>query len=124
MKIVVVNGPNLNREDKRQTGSHVSTTLDDIEQLVRKHADNDGVELDFVQSNHEGVLLDTVHAAADEGAAVIINPGAFTHTSVALRDALAEIADGQGYVEVHISRSEERRVGKECGSRRRRGPHE
>src|SRR5699024_12004520 len=66
-------------------------------------ADNAGVELDFVQSNHEGVLLDTVHAAADEGAAVIINPGAFTHTSVALRDALAEIADGKGFVEVHIS---------------------
>ena len=103
MKIVVVNGPNLNRLDKRQPEIYGSTTLADIEKLVRSHAEKAGVELDFVQSNHEGVLLDTVHAAADEQAAVIINPGAFTHTSVALRDALAEIADGKGYVEVHIS---------------------
>ena len=103
MKIVVVNGPNLNRLGKRQPEIYGSTTLADIEKLVRSHAEKAGVELDFVQSNHEGVLLDTVHAAADEQAAVIINPGAFTHTSVALRDALAEIADGKGYVEVHIS---------------------
>ena len=103
MKIVVVNGPNLNRLGKRQPEIYGSTTLADIEKLVRSHAEKAGVELDFVQSNQEGVLLDTVHAAADEKAAVIINPGAFTHTSVALRDALAEIADGKGYVEVHIS---------------------
>ena len=103
MKIVVVNGPNLNRLGKRQPEIYGSTTLADIEKLVRSHAEKAGVELDFVQSNHEGDLLDTVHAAADEKAAVIINPGAFTHTSVALRDALAEIADGKGYVEVHIS---------------------
>ena len=103
MKIVVVNGPNLNRLGKRQPEIYGSTTLADIEKLVRSHAEKAGVELDFVQSNHEGVLLDTVHAAADEKAAVIINPGAFTHTSVALRDALAEIAEGKGYVEVHIS---------------------
>ncbi|MDN5902174.1 type II 3-dehydroquinate dehydratase [Corynebacterium casei] len=103
MKIVVVNGPNLNRLGKRQPEIYGTTTLADIEKLVRSHADAAGIELDFVQSNHEGVLLDTVHAAADEGVAVIINPGAFTHTSVALRDALAEIADGKGFVEVHIS---------------------
>lgn len=103
MKIVVVNGPNLNRLGKRQPEIYGTTTLADIEKLVRSHADAAGIELDFVQSNHEGVLLDTVHAAADEGTAVIINPGAFTHTSVALRDALAEIADGKGFVEVHIS---------------------
>src|SRR5690625_4959284 len=103
MKIVVVNGPNLNRLGKRQPEIYGTTTLADIERLVRAHADKAGVELDFVQSNHEGVLLDTVHAAADDNAAIIINPGAFTHTSVALRDALAEIAEGQGYVEVHRS---------------------
>ena len=103
MKIVVVNGPNLNRLGKRQPENYGTTTLADIEKLVRAHADKAGVELDFVQSIHEGVLLDAVHAAADDNAAIIINPGAFTHTSVALRDALAEIADGQGYVEVHIS---------------------
>lgn len=103
MKIVVVNGPNLNRLGKRQPEIYGTTTLADIEKLVRSHAESAGIELDFVQSNHEGVLLDAVHAAADEGAAVIINPGAFTHTSVALRDALAEIVDGKGFVEVHIS---------------------
>lgn len=103
MKIVVVNGPNLNRLGKRQPEIYGTTTLADIEKLVRGHAEEAGIDLDFVQSNHEGVLLDAVHAAADEGAGVIINPGAFTHTSVALRDALAEIADGKGFIEVHIS---------------------
>lgn len=103
MKIVVVNGPNLNRLGKRQPEIYGTTTLADIEDMVRSQAEKAGIELDFVQSNHEGVLLDAVHVAADEGAGVIINPGAFTHSSVALRDALAEIADGQGFIEVHIS---------------------
>ena len=61
MKIVVVNGPNLNRLGKRQPEIYGTTTLADIEKLVRAHADKAGVELDFVQSNHEGVLLDAVH---------------------------------------------------------------
>jgi 3-dehydroquinate dehydratase-2 len=61
------------------------------------------VEIDFFQSNGEGEILDRIHRAADEGDAVIINAGGLTHTSVVLKDALAEIADGAGYVEVHIS---------------------
>lgn len=102
-KVCVINGPNLNRLGKRQPEVYGSTTLADVEDLLACEAASLGIEVDFFQSNHEGELLDRVHRAADEGAAVIINPGGFTHTSVALRDALAEIADGAGFVEVHIS---------------------
>ena len=103
MHVLVMNGPNLNRLGKRQPEVYGSTTLSDVEALVQSRADALGVGVSFIQSNHEGELIDAVHHAADEGWAVIINPGGFTHTSVALRDALAEIADGQGFVEVHIS---------------------
>ncbi|WP_293819069.1 type II 3-dehydroquinate dehydratase [uncultured Corynebacterium sp.] len=102
-KVCVINGPNLNRLGKRQPEVYGTTTLADVEDLLTREAASLGIEVDFFQSNHEGELLDRVHRAADDGAAVIINPGGFTHTSVALRDALAEIADGAGFVEVHIS---------------------
>ena len=102
MKVYVLNGPNLNRLGKRQPEIYGSTTLADVEQRLRALA-GDQVELIFRQSNHEGELIDVVHEAADNAAAVIINPGGFTHTSVALRDALAEISDGAGFIEVHIS---------------------
>lgn len=103
MKIVVLNGPNLNRLGKRQPEIYGSTTLADVEAMVADRAAQLGLEVEFSQSNHEGALIDRVHAAADAKAGVIINPGGFTHTSVALRDALAEVADGAGFVEVHIS---------------------
>lgn len=103
MHVLVINGPNLNRLGKRQPEVYGSTTLADVEALVVKRAQQLGVEVSFIQSNHEGELIDAVHKAADQGWAVIINPGGFTHTSVALRDALAEISDGAGFVEVHIS---------------------
>lgn len=102
-KVCVVNGPNLNRLGKRQPEVYGTTTLADVEDLLAREAQSLGIEIDFFQSNHEGELLDRIHQAADDGAAVIINSGGFTHTSVALRDALAEIADGAGFVEVHIS---------------------
>lgn len=102
-KVCVINGPNLNRLGKRQPEVYGTTTLADVEDLLAREAQSLGIEIDFFQSNHEGELLDRIHRAADDGAAVIINPGGFTHTSVALRDALAEIADGAGFVEVHIS---------------------
>ena len=102
-KVVIINGPNLNRLGKRQPEVYGSTTLAELEELIRTEAQRLGIAVEFFQSNVEGELIDRVHRAADDGAAVIINPGGFTHTSVALRDALAEISDGQGFVEVHIS---------------------
>lgn len=101
MTILVLNGPNLNRLGKRQPEIYGNETLEDIEKRMRAEAGQE--DIIFFQSNHEGELIDHVHRAADEGWPVIINPGGFTHTSVALRDALAEVADGAGFVEVHLS---------------------
>ena len=101
--IVVINGPNLNRLGKRQPDVYGSTTLADLEQQISHHAEQLEVRVDFYQSNHEGELVERIHQAADNSEAVIINAGGFTHTSVALRDALAEVADDAGYIEVHIS---------------------
>ncbi|WP_282939023.1 type II 3-dehydroquinate dehydratase [Corynebacterium auriscanis] len=101
--VVIINGPNLNRLGKRQPEVYGSTTLVDIENMVAQEAERLGIAVDFFQSNIEGELIERIHRAADDGHAVIINPGGFTHTSVALRDALAEIADAQGFIEVHIS---------------------
>ncbi|MGZ7496744.1 type II 3-dehydroquinate dehydratase [Corynebacterium sp. ZY180755] len=103
MHILVLNGPNLNRLGKRQPEVYGSTTLADVESMIKNKAEALSVTVDCKQSNHEGELIEWVHEAADNGWPVIINPGGFTHTSVALRDALAEVSDGAGFVEVHIS---------------------
>lgn len=103
MKVVLLNGPNLNRLGKRQPEVYGQETLAEIEQSVRVKAERLGIEFEAHQSNSEAELIGWIHAAADEGAAVIINPGAFTHTSIAIRDALQEIADGAGFIEVHMS---------------------
>lgn len=101
--IVVLNGPNLNRLGKRQPEVYGRATLADVEEMLRRRAAELGVPITFLQTNDEGRMLERIHQAADAGEAVIINPGGWTHTSVALRDALAEIAEGPGFVEVHIS---------------------
>jgi len=103
VKILVLNGPNLNRLGKRQPDVYGTTTLADIEQRLRERAEQAGAEIVFIQSNHEGELIDAVHEAADHSWPVIINPGGFTHTSVALRDALVELQGTPGFIEVHIS---------------------
>lgn len=97
--ILVLNGPNLNRLGKRQPEIYGSTTLADIEARLQQLAHELGVSIDCRQSNHEGQLIDWVHEAAEAGWPVIINPGGFTHTSVALRDSLVETE----FIEVHIS---------------------
>lgn len=103
LRVLVANGPNLDRLGKREPDIYGSTTLEDVQNMLRERAESLGINVSFYQSNHEGDMIDRIHHAADEGEAVIINPGGWTHTSVALRDALAEIADGAGFIEVHIS---------------------
>ncbi|MCZ9308570.1 type II 3-dehydroquinate dehydratase [Corynebacterium uberis] len=101
--VVVLNGPNLGRLGKRQPEVYGAVTLADVEEMIARRAAQLGLDVTCRQSDAEHELLGWVHQAADDGAAVIINPGGFTHTSVALRDALAEVADGAGFIEVHIS---------------------
>ncbi|AWB81822.1 type II 3-dehydroquinate dehydratase [Corynebacterium yudongzhengii] len=101
--VLILNGPNLNRLGRRQPEIYGALTLADIEKMCQQRAEELGLAIELRQSNHEGELIEYVHEAADQNWPVIINPGGFTHTSVALRDALAEVADGAGFVEVHIS---------------------
>lgn len=100
--LLLLNGPNLNLLGSREPEVYGVTTLADIEQQAREQALTAGARLDCFQSNHEGALIDRIHAAPGEGVqAIIINPGGLTHTSVALRDALAGV--GLPFLEVHIS---------------------
>lgn len=101
-KILLLNGPNLNLLGSREPEVYGSTTLADIEQAAAAQAAASGGTLVSFQSNHEGALIDRIHAAKAEGVdAIVINPGAFTHTSIALRDALSGVAIP--FIEVHIS---------------------
>jgi 3-dehydroquinate dehydratase II len=97
----VLNGPNLNLLGRREPAIYGSDTLDDIEALLRERADAAGVELQFRQSNHEGELVTWIQDAGMAGAGIVINAAAFTHTSVALRDAIT--GSGATAVEIHLS---------------------
>lgn len=101
-KILLVNGPNLNLLGTREPEVYGSTTLADVEKAAAEQAAVAGASIACFQSNHEGALIDRIHAARTEGVdAIVINPGGLTHTSIALRDALAGVAIP--FVEVHIS---------------------
>ena len=101
-KLLLLNGPNLNLLGTREPEVYGTTTLADIENAASAQAGAAGATISCFQSNHEGALIDRIHAAKSEGIdAIVINPGGLTHTSVALRDALAGVAIP--FVEVHIS---------------------
>jgi len=99
--ILVLNGPNLNLLGLRQPEIYGHETLADVESLCRATAGDLGLAVDFLQTNHEGAMLDRIHAARGEAAGIVINPGGWSHTSVALLDALN--AFEAPVVEVHIS---------------------
>ena len=101
-KLLLLNGPNLNLLGTREPAVYGAATLADIESAATAQAAAAGGSLSCFQSNHEGALIDRIHAAREEGIeAIVINPGGLTHTSVALRDALAGVAIP--FIEVHIS---------------------
>jgi len=102
VRILVLDGPNLNLVGTREPQIYGSTTLADVEQAFRTQAQQLGLAGECFQSNHEGAIVERIHAARLDGTKfVLINPGAFTHTSVAIRDALAGVAIP--FVELHIS---------------------
>lgn len=101
LNIVVINGPNLNLLGIREPGVYGSTALSAIEARLKEAASALGTELDFFQSNHEGAIIDRIHAALGKEDGILINPGAFTHYSYAIRDALQAVA--LPAVEVHLS---------------------
>jgi len=100
--LLLLNGPNLNLLGSREPLVYGATTLAEVERAAKAQAEAAGATLDSFQSNHEGDLIDRIHAAREAGVnAIVINPGGLTHTSVSLRDALAGVAIP--FVEVHIS---------------------
>jgi 3-dehydroquinate dehydratase-2 len=100
-KILVLHGPNLNLLGTREPEVYGTLTLEEINQRLRDTFQERGVELRFVQSNSEGALIDAIHEARDWADGIVFNPGAYTHTSFALRDAIAAV--GLPTVEVHLS---------------------
>lgn len=99
--IFVLNGPNLNALGKREPGIYGGQTLADVEAMCKAEGRVLGFEIDFRQSNHEGVLVDWLHEAGEKAAGVAINPGAYGHTSIAMHDAIRAIA--VPVVELHLS---------------------
>ena len=106
MKILVINGPNLNMLGIREPDIYGNATYADLVDMIRKSADEKGVEVEFFQSNHEGAIVDRIQEAYNQADGIIINPAAYTHTSVAILDALKAVAIPT--VEVHISDVDER----------------
>jgi len=101
MKIMVISGPNLNLLGKREPGIYGVETLESIVEKMREEAKKLGVEVEFFQSNHEGGIIDEIHKTMGIYDAIIINPGAYTHYSIAIRDAVKSV--GIPTIEIHLS---------------------
>ena len=101
MKILVINGPNLNMRGIREPDIYGRETYEDLCRKIREHAEKQGVEVTLYQSNHEGDLVDIIQQAYGNTDGIVINPGGYTHTSVAIPDAIKAVAIPA--VEVHIS---------------------
>ncbi|NJL20824.1 MAG: type II 3-dehydroquinate dehydratase [Leptolyngbyaceae cyanobacterium SM1_3_5] len=101
LRILVLHGPNLNLLGQREPGVYGTATLSDVNALLEQEADRLQVKLTALQSNHEGAIIDAIHGAIDQQDGIVINPGAYTHTSVAIRDAIAAVKIPT--VEVHLS---------------------
>ena len=100
-KITVIHGPNLNLLGTRETHIYGTETLDEINNTLRRYASSENFDIELVQSNSEGKILDLLHKAHEDSYGIVINPAAFSHTSIAIRDAIAGIIPP--CVEVHIS---------------------
>ena len=106
MKILVINGPHLNMLGIREPQYYGQETYADLVEKIERHCAERGIEVEILQSNHEGALVDAIQGAYGRSDGIVINPGAYTHTSIAILDAVKAV--GIPTVEVHISKVEER----------------
>ncbi|AII15278.1 3-dehydroquinate dehydratase [Campylobacter iguaniorum] len=106
MKIMVIQGPNINMLGKRETGIYGHMTMEGIHEQMKSVADQAGVEIEFFQSNFEGEIVDKIQECLGEFDGIIINPAAYTHTSIAIRDAISAVK--LPVIEVHISNIHQR----------------
>lgn len=106
MKVIVLHGPNLNMLGQREPDIYGTETLSQIDQMITENAQKLGIEVEIIQSNHEGELVEAIQRAGKRAEGIIINPAAYTHTSVAIRDALAAV--DLPAIEVHLTNVEAR----------------
>lgn len=103
MKILILNGPNLNMTGIRKKNVYGAETLEDINCELKEYANQKGMDVEFYQSNHEGDIIDVIHESKEKQDGVVINAGAYTHYSYAIRDAIEAVSDFTPFVEVHMS---------------------